>query len=396
MNPRRTQRLAAIVALQLAGIFAGTQLGKIAPLVGWYQDDAGFSLVLIGWLTSVIGIFVALVALPAGWATERWGQRHSFAGASLLLVAGGLALALLQAPSAILAARLIEGLGYLIPVIAIPAILTNIALPSWRAPALAIWGGFVPLGFATADFGAMALVPAAGPQAYLAAATAGYALCALASAILLRNLPDFAEYDAGSSAPAAIGFAAMLTPAVMLVALAFGVYVILSVGFFAFMPAYFRADGAAMALSAGAVALLVPFGNVLAGLLSRGGSAGWAVLLAGSGFGLSAIAAVPAFAGAAVPSLLLTTAMAIFAIAGGLTASALFASISLLVRQGGSVSIAIGLVAQAGGIGTVVGPPLAGWIIDGHGFAGFGWFLATTGLAGALCVAALAAVRGRA
>ena len=39
---RQGMRLAAIAVLLLAGILAGTQLGKIAPLVGWYRDDIGF------------------------------------------------------------------------------------------------------------------------------------------------------------------------------------------------------------------------------------------------------------------------------------------------------------------------------------------------------------------
>ena len=47
-------RLAAIVFLLAAGILAGTQLGKIAPLVGWYRSDAGFSLVMVGWLAALI------------------------------------------------------------------------------------------------------------------------------------------------------------------------------------------------------------------------------------------------------------------------------------------------------------------------------------------------------
>ncbi len=45
-------RLTTIVVLLLAGILAGTQLGKVAPLVGWYQQEIGFSLVLTGWLRS--------------------------------------------------------------------------------------------------------------------------------------------------------------------------------------------------------------------------------------------------------------------------------------------------------------------------------------------------------
>ena len=37
--------LLAISLVLAAGVLTGAQLGKIAPLVGWYQSDMGFSLV---------------------------------------------------------------------------------------------------------------------------------------------------------------------------------------------------------------------------------------------------------------------------------------------------------------------------------------------------------------
>lgn len=388
------RRLAAIVALQLAGILAGAQLGKIAPLVSWYQGEVGLSLVMIGWLTSMIGIFVAIVALPAGWVIDMVGQRRGFVAASAVLVAGGLALAMLHDPAAILAARLVEGAGYLVIVIAIPAIMAAVSPPSWRAPALAIWGGFVPIGFALADFLSAAVLPAAGQQAFLLAATLGYALFAALSALLLIGLPDHGRNDTPSGGQKAGVFATTLSFEVALVALAFGIYVILSVGFFAFMPAYVASGSSAILLSAGVVALLVPFGNVLAGFLVRGGDARFAIVLAMLGFGASAVVAIPAFAGA-IP-LLATASVSAFAIAGGLTASTLFAVIPLIVRAGGSVSVAIGLVAQAGGIGTLVGPPIAGWVIERHGYPGFGWFLAATGVVGVLSLLPLPARRAEA
>ena len=121
------RRLAVIIVLQLVGILAGVQLGKIAPLVGWYQQEVGFSLVLIGWFTSMIGIFVAAAALPAGWAIERAGPASTFLIGSFVMTIGGIALALFDAPAAILASRLVEGAGYLVLVIATPALLAAVS-----------------------------------------------------------------------------------------------------------------------------------------------------------------------------------------------------------------------------------------------------------------------------
>ena len=76
------RRLAALALLLLAGILAGAQLGKIAPLVGWYHSQAGLSLVMVGWLTSTLGGFVALAALPAAFAIDRAGMYASFVASS--------------------------------------------------------------------------------------------------------------------------------------------------------------------------------------------------------------------------------------------------------------------------------------------------------------------------
>ena len=253
---------------------------------------------------------------------------------------------------------------------------------------LAIWGGFVPIGFAVADFTAQAMLPSGDPQTYLLVAIAAFAILAALAALLLR-----APGLVGDVAPGAAegSFAATMTVPVGLVALAFGIYVVLSVGFFTFMPAFVAAPGSSILLSAGAIALFVPIGNVLASLLVGGRDARFIALLSAAGFAVNAVLAIPAF-GASNP-IAATSALALFAIAGGMTASALFASIPFIVRRAGSASVAIGLVAQAGGIGTLFGPPLAGHVIETYGFAGFGWFLAAVALVGIVCLVPLIVAR---
>ncbi|WP_442579593.1 MFS transporter [Mesorhizobium sp. ASY16-5R] len=375
-------RLTTIIVLLVAGILAGTQLGKVAPLIGWYQSEVGFSLVLTGWFTAMIGIFVALAALPAGWAIERVGARKSFFVSALVLAAGGVALALLQSAFAIFVARLVEGLGYLILVIAIPALLNSVPLPRWRATALAVWGGFVPMGFAIDDFLARGIDAPANPRFFLMTAVVLFLLFAVSAVLLLGRIGDAGD-ERQSSGPSTGSFAATLTIPVVLVSLAFGVYVVVSIGFFTFLPSFLQGPDSALLVSAGTISLTVLLGNFLASLLVRR-SARLSLLLAAAGFGVTALAAWPAFTGADGTSA--TAAVIVFAVAGGLTASTLFAAIPAIVPRGGSAAVAIGLVCQAGGIGTVVGPPLAAVVIDGHGWTGFAWYLAALSAAGAVCL----------
>jgi MFS family permease len=380
-----TARFGAIALLLLTGILAGAQLAKIAPLVDWYRAEAGFSLVTIGWLTSAIGLFIALGALPAGWAVARVGARRSFLAGAAALVAGGLPLAAVLAPVLILGSRLIEAVGYLILVIALPSILTRISPGHWRAPVLAIWSGFVPLGYASSDFLAAALLPSAGPRIFLVAVILAFAAVALAGLITLRRVPDWdGEIESG-------GFRQTLTLPVLLVAAAFGAFVVLSLALFAFLPAFVAGAGAHLLLPAGGIALTVPLGNVLTSFLVRGRRAGFMLSLAAGGFALSALCALPAVT--SPDPLLATPAAVLLAVSGAVVASALFAAIPFILPAGGSVSVAIGLVSQAGGIATLFGPPLAGWVIERFGWPGLGWFLVFAALFGLLSLAPLVARR---
>ncbi|MGE0283397.1 MAG: nitrate/nitrite transporter [Rhizobiaceae bacterium] len=382
-------RLVTIILLLAAGILAGTQLGKIAPLVGWYRSGAGFSLVMIGWLAALIAVFVAVAALPAGWVIHRIGTRKAVVFSFVVLAVGGVALALAASPWLVLAARLVEGVGYLLLVIAVPALLSDMSPPAWRGAVLAVWGGFVPIGFAIANFLAAAVIPTAGEQVFLLWAVGLFAVFAVPSGLLIGRVRDFdaAESDSGET----VTLAQSLNRNIWLLSLAFGLYVISSIGFFTFMPTFVTETGERFLISAGVIALLVPGGNVLAGLMLQGREGRFAARLTVAGFLATALFAVPAFA--ATSPAIATLCAGVVAVGGGVVASALFAAIPYFVPRGGSVSISIGLVAQAGGLGTLVGPPLAGWIIEVWSWPGLGVFLSLTAAFGIVAALPLALVR---
>lgn len=372
-------KFGALFFLLVAGILAGAQLGKLAPLVGWYRDTVGFSLVLFGWLTAAIGLFVALVALPAGYAVDRIGAVRTYIGAAVLLAAGGLGVALFRAPGAILAARLVEGVGYLFLVIVIPALLTRIAPPALKAPVMAVWGGFVPIGFAVADFLARLLLPIAPPPVYLVAATLCFAVFAVLGACSLAGVAAGALSDE-APVTGGRGIAATFSAPVLLLTAAFGFFVVLSIAFFAFLPAYALAAGDRLALPAGVVALVVPAGNLVTAALVGGRGPRFAAVLIVAGFAAAAASALPLYAGS--DPLSVTLGAVVFAFAGGVVASAIFAAIPFIVPAGGSTAVAIGLVAQAGGIATLVGPPLAGHAVETSGWPALGWLLVAVSAAG--------------
>jgi MFS family permease len=376
-SPLSPKRLAAIAVLLVAGVFTGAQLGKIAPIVGWYEAELGLSLVAIGWLTAILGIFVALAALPAGVWIGRTSGLTSIGLGSAFMVAGGLWLAFAGGPAALFSARIVEAVGYCILCIALPAILTRISPGSWQGPVLAVWSGFVPVGFASADFIALSLLPVIDPSAYLALMTMAYAVFAVIGLALLPGLepPVSGEVDTETSSP--------MTRPILLLGAGFGAFVVSSVALFSFLPA-FAASGDTLLLGAGAIVLTVPLGNVIAGVLVGGRGAVGVVAIAVAAFLASAATALFAFSGTA--PLVATLAAVGLCVASGIVASAIFAATPLATRNGISVAAALGLVCQAGGIATLAGPPAGAFVIETTGWTGFGMFLAAVSLAGAVAL----------
>jgi MFS family permease len=380
-NRPDSRRLAAIALLLAAGVMTGAQLGKIAPLIGWYQADLGFSLVAAGWLAAILGVFIALVALPAGWLIDRIGLVRSILIGAVALAMGGVLLAAAREPALAFAARSVEAGGYLLLCIALPALLAAISPLHWKGPVLAIWSGFVPLGFATSDFVAGAMLPVADPSAFLLVMALGFVLVAAGALVSLRGM------TVAGSAGAQGGLMPTLSREVVLLSAGFGAFVVLSVSMFIYMPTFVGSAGAYYLVPAGAIALSVPFGNVLAGVLVRGKGAAFMGRLAVIGFAISAATAVPAFT--LTDPVLATLSALMLAVSGALVASAQFAAIPFVTPQRGSVSVALGLVCQAGGIGTVFGPPIAATVIERAGWAGLGWFLTAVALVGLACMAPL-------
>lgn len=377
-------RLTAIILILAAGILTGAQLGKVAPLIPWYQEHIGLSLVSAGWLAAILGIFVALAAIPVGFAIDRTGLVRAISAGAATLVIGGIILAFSTAPAIIFGARLIEASGYVILCIALPAVLNEISPVHWKGPVLAIWSGFVPLGFALTDFMTAAMLPALSEATLLLLISLLFAVAITATLGLLKFIP--------LSKPAAEQGALKpnLTKEVLLITVGFGAFVVISVAMFTFMPTFVGSKGTYYLVTAGTVALTVPIGNILTGILVRGRDARFMSWLAVIGFAISTVAAIPAFTSES-PALATSSAIAM-AISGAIVASALFAAIPFLTPAKGSVPIAIGIVSQAGGLATVFSPPLAAAIIDGFGWVGLGWFLAIVSALGVLAVFPLTSV----
>jgi MFS family permease len=348
-------------------VLAATALGKVAPAVPLLRADLGLSLGRVGWLVSAITAVAALLGTPAGlWVRRRGGRRALLAGLAVLAVAGGAGAA---APGAgwMLAARVVEGTGFLLVVVAAPSLMAQMAGRSDQSAVLALWGTAIAVGLAVSALAGGVLAPL-GWRLWLAAP--GVLAVPVAVAVALLVPADTPEGLAGLHGQPAGGtrlrLADLRVPA--LLASGFCAIVLIASALLGVLPTFLveeRAGGNTAAGTATAlVALSSVLGTLVAGwLLGRGAGpravmaaglamplASWPMVRAGGSFGASVLAA------------------AVLLAANGAVVAGVFAAVPRVAAAPDHLAVVNGLIAQLGSAGTLLGPPLfavavgaAGW-----------------------------------
>ena len=181
-------RTLTVVFVLLLGFYAGAQLGKFAPIILQLQQERGYSLVYMGWLTSLIALFVAVIAMPAAMFIRKIGPKASLNLGALLLFSGAMLMVWDAGMAMALVARAIEAAGYILVVIAAPAVLNVIAPVRLKSPALALWGGFVAIGFSMANFQAGLMMELSGTSGYFLSMAAGMGVTSLLAALCMTGL----------------------------------------------------------------------------------------------------------------------------------------------------------------------------------------------------------------
>ncbi|HMR70386.1 MAG TPA: MFS transporter, partial [Rubrivivax sp.] len=117
-------RWAAVAAVMAAGLAIALNVGKVPVALPALRAEFGLTLVQAGWISSMLTTVALVLAATVGmWVGRLGALRMVLAG----LVIGALAsLAALAASdyAALLAARLAEGLGFMIVAVACPALVT--------------------------------------------------------------------------------------------------------------------------------------------------------------------------------------------------------------------------------------------------------------------------------
>lgn len=372
----------AVFAVLAAGIIVSMQIGKLPPLLTQIRAEFGLDLVLGGLLASSVNLIGASLGIVAGLASERIGRRSVSLG--LLIAAfGGLLGAC--APDGrtgiilLLAARLIEGLGFVLTVVCGPSLIAAASLPAQRSLALGFWSSYMPLGVAGGLLGALLVSLGLLDWRGLWLAMAGILVIA---AILIDRL------TADATLPKGRGFsgAALRRPGPWLLAGCFACYTTQWFSIVTWMPTYLHESGligeAGIAMGVAMVVLVNAVGTTASAALMHRGLPRWAIIATVSlGMG---ILGVLCFA----PNLpvLLRIALAMAASGfGGMLPAAVLASVPGQARDPAEIATMNGIVVQLLNIGSFIGPPtLAALVTHFGGWSDGRWLLLAAGCIGLL------------
>ena len=362
-------RWPTIILLWFIGVLAAAQLGKMAALMPAIRADLGLSLSSAGLMVSLIEAGGASLGAIAGILAARFSGRAVLAAGSILVATAGLAGAVAPDAALLYAARLIESIGYLMVVIAAPSL---IAMAAGRASAtaLALWSTFVPVGIAAGTI-----------LSGLAASLTDWRLILVFWALIVLTtlpgtfrLPTMAEHrQTGLAVPPV---------AIWALALGFGFYTTLEVGVLGMLPAYLS-DAWGFSIATAGIVTGVTSAATIAGsftaarLIGTGEGARRPLTLIAIGLAAPAALFFVGFPGGGLATEVSGSAVAAAVIAAnavsGLVAAVAFARLPALLRRSGAalslVTASNGVFAQFGAAGSLIGPPLVGYVASHWGWS---------------------------
>jgi MFS family permease len=139
---RACASLAAIYGLRLLGLFV------ILPVFALYAEHlpGGNNLTLVGAAIGAYGLTQAILQIPFGWLSDRWGRKPVICGGLLLFAAGSFVAAAGTDIWMVILGRVLQGAGAISA--AVVALLADLTRDEMRTRAMALIGSMIGLTFA--------------------------------------------------------------------------------------------------------------------------------------------------------------------------------------------------------------------------------------------------------
>jgi cyanate permease len=260
-----------------------------------------------------------------------------------------------QSAAGLLMSRAVEGMAFVMMVVAVPTLLSASAGPQHKRFVPALWGTYMPMG--------MALALALSPTVIL---TLGWRALWQLSAVLLivpaLLLAALRAPQLDAALKPKLTFSAIRNTlthrGAVLLAVMFAGYTVQYLSVLGFLPTILQEQGAgthtAGTLTALAVLANAP-GNFVAGWLLGRRVAAWKLIAFASV--VMGVAAWGIFTPVLPPSTRYLVVV-VFSAVGGLIPASIFGIVPAVAREARTGAMTMGLVVQASHIGQLIGPPL--------------------------------------
>lgn len=334
---------------------------KASPAALDLRLGLGLSLPQIAWISSIFTLATVGMGIFVGRLAQRLGARFvTLTGLALMVGAGVLTLAA-EAPSGLLLGRTAEGFGFVLVVVAAPALMLQFAAPAHARLVLGIWATWLPVGGVIVLLAAPAVLTGWGWRG-LWMLSAGVGLLVLM--FLWRLTPARTAVQVTGQRPVTIwdrGYPWLL-------GLAFACFTVQLYTILLFAPTYLvEARGFSVqraALVSSAVLVMAIPGGLLGSLLVHRRPCGPALM------------AICFVAVAVLIPLLLTVAgtgwVGLAALLGyGLTAGVIppciYAQAPAAAPSPEATGSVLGMIMAGNGLGILLGPPAVAYAVDASG-----------------------------
>ncbi len=371
-----------VLLLISSGIVASAQIGKAIITVPMIRSELALGLDLAGLIVATFATLGATTGIGAGVVVSRLGVRRSLIGGMSAMVLGNLIGASATHEGILLAARVVEGVGFVGVVVAIPSMLTRIVTHEARDFVMAGWSAYMPIGIMLMMLAAP-LLPAIGWRNFWLANAALVGACALLLALHAPTISTARE-------PTGRFFTRIATivrhPSCLVLGFAFFAFAcqIFSLAFslpLLLTSAHGTSLGAAGLLSALVLAVSA-VGHISSGVLLRAGVPVWVNIA--TAFACLALSSFLVYDDMLPPQGIALVAALALGI-GGLAPGAIYAAAPHAAPSPSAVPPTIGLVQQASSLGQFAGPAALGLWVESFGWPAAPAIVVPVALVGLAC-----------
>jgi len=369
-----------------AGILAAFQVGKVHIALPSIRHSFALSLVSASWLLSALSVVGLFVATPTGSYAGKIGTKKTLILGLLLVAAASAAGAFSPTSAWLLWSRLLEGIGFVMIVVAAPSLIVELTTHADIRLALAGWSCFMPGGIALITLLAPLLL---ATHTWRALWLANALLILLYAALLMVAVKPRSVIPVELQAHPLTEFRAVATArGPLFLAIIFGMYTMQQLAIMGFMPTLLIEKFSVSPSRAGVLVSIAMasniLGNLAAGLLLQRGVRRSVLIGATSMFMVIMSLGMFSFGLSLAPVYFCAF---LFSCVGGIVPASVISAAPIHAPSEQLIPATNGFLVQGSNLGIVLGPPLVSSVAAGLGWR---WVPATTLLA-ALVATLLAA-----